>query len=56
MSDQPRPDLSTIVKAYDVRGIVPDQLDEAAARALGSAFAQVTGAGKIGLARHPRGA
>ncbi|MCW2503061.1 MAG: manB [Actinomycetia bacterium] len=54
MSDQPRPDLSTIVKAYDVRGIVPDQLDEAAARALGSAFAQVTGAGKIVTAHDMR--
>ncbi len=31
-------DLSHIVKAYDVRGIVPDQLDESVARALGAAF------------------
>jgi len=38
------PDLSTIVKAYDVRGVVPDQLDPATARALGSAFARVSGA------------
>jgi phosphomannomutase len=35
------PSLSSIVKAYDVRGVVPDQLDERVARALGSAFAQV---------------
>jgi phosphomannomutase len=35
------PDLSAIIKAYDVRGVVPDQLDEATARALGSAFADV---------------
>ena len=35
------PDLSGIVKAYDVRGVVPDQLDERVARALGAAFAQV---------------
>ncbi|MDQ1653568.1 MAG: phosphomannomutase [Cryptosporangiaceae bacterium] len=54
MSDQPRPDLSTIVKAYDVRGLVPDQLDEAVARALGSAFAQVTGAEKIVTAHDMR--
>jgi phosphomannomutase len=33
-------DLSTIVKAYDVRGIVPDQLDESVARALGAAFVE----------------
>jgi phosphomannomutase len=35
------PDLSAIVKAYDVRGVVPDQLDEEAARAIGAAFADV---------------
>jgi phosphomannomutase len=37
-------DLSTIVKAYDIRGVVPDQLDEDVARALGAAFVRVTGA------------
>jgi phosphomannomutase len=36
------PDLSQIVKAYDVRGIVPDQLDESVAREIGAAFARVT--------------
>jgi phosphomannomutase len=35
--------LSSIVKAYDVRGIVPDQLDEDVAGALGAAFAHVVG-------------
>jgi len=34
-------DLSHIVKAYDVRGVVPDQLDESVARALGTAFVQM---------------
>ena len=34
-------DLSQIVKAYDVRGTVPDQWDERAAEALGAAFAQL---------------
>ncbi|MBE1487307.1 phosphomannomutase/phosphoglucomutase [Plantactinospora soyae] len=34
-------DLSAIVKAYDVRGTVPGQWDEAAAEALGAAFAQL---------------
>ncbi len=34
-------DLSKIVKAYDIRGIVPDQFDEAIARALGTAFVEM---------------
>ncbi|RIV34619.1 phosphomannomutase/phosphoglucomutase [Micromonospora radicis] len=34
-------DLSQIVKAYDVRGTVPDQWDERVAGALGTAFAQL---------------
>ncbi len=34
------PDLSTIIKAYDVRGVVPDQWDEGVARAIGAAFAE----------------
>ncbi|WP_151524414.1 phosphomannomutase/phosphoglucomutase [Serinicoccus kebangsaanensis] len=33
--------LTDVVKAYDVRGLVPEQLDAGVARALGSAFAQV---------------
>jgi phosphomannomutase len=37
-------DLSQIVKAYDVRGVVPDQLDEADTEALGAAFADFAGA------------
>jgi phosphomannomutase len=35
------PDLSAVVKAYDVRGLVPEQLDGPVVRALGAAFAQV---------------
>ncbi|MEO3746384.1 phosphomannomutase/phosphoglucomutase [Plantactinospora sp. B5E13] len=34
-------DLSAIVKAYDVRGTVPEQWDTRAAEALGAAFAQL---------------
>jgi phosphomannomutase len=41
------PDLSRIVKAYDVRGVVPDEWDEATAELLGAAFATVTGARAI---------
>ena len=40
-------DLTSIFKAYDIRGIVPDQLDERVAEAIGAAFAAVTGAKKI---------
>ncbi|SNC71466.1 phosphomannomutase [Kytococcus aerolatus] len=35
-----QPPLSEFVKAYDVRGLVPDQLNPRVARALGEAFAQ----------------
>ena len=40
-------DLASIVKAYDIRGVVPDQLDESAAEAIGAAFAKLTGAATI---------
>jgi phosphomannomutase len=40
-------DLSSIVKAYDIRGVVPDQLDEGVAEAVGAAFAKLTGAATI---------
>ncbi len=40
-------DLSQIVKAYDVRGVVPDQWDEALAGLFGAAFVHVTGASAI---------
>ncbi len=36
-------DLDAIIKAYDVRGIVPDQFDESLARDVGAAFVQVLG-------------
>ena len=35
------PRLSEFIKAYDVRGLVPQQLNDAVAYAIGSAFAQV---------------
>jgi phosphomannomutase len=37
-------DLSQIVKAYDVRGVVPDQWDEPLAELFGAAFVRVTSA------------
>ncbi|BCJ28399.1 phosphomannomutase/phosphoglucomutase [Actinocatenispora sera] len=47
-------DLTEIVKAYDVRGVVPDQLDERVARAVGAAFVRVTGADRIVVAHDMR--
>ncbi len=47
-------DLSGVVKAYDVRGIVPDQLDESIARALGAAFVDVLGAAALVTAHDMR--
>ncbi|MFJ4964522.1 Phosphomannomutase/phosphoglucomutase [Streptomyces sp. ADI96-02] len=40
-------DLSQLVKAYDVRGVVPDQWDESLAELFGAAFVQVTEAEAI---------
>ncbi|GGT97753.1 phosphomannomutase/phosphoglucomutase [Streptomyces violascens] len=40
-------DLSQIVKAYDVRGVVPDQWDESLAELFGAAFVTVTRADAI---------
>ncbi len=52
-------DLSTIIKAYDVRGTVPDQLSPEAARAIGTAFAHVValseGARQVVVGRDMRG-
>jgi phosphomannomutase len=39
--------LSVIFKAYDVRGTVPDQIDEDLARKVGAAFVAVTGAPSV---------
>ena len=47
-------DLSTIIKAYDVRGLVPSELDPEIARAIGAAFARFTGAPRIVTARDMR--
>ena len=44
--------LDTIFKAYDVRGIYPDELDESIARRIGNAFVAFTGAARG--ARRPR--
>ena len=53
MTTEPRV-LDAIVKAYDVRGTTPDQMNEDVARALGVAFARFTGAPSIVVARDMR--
>src|SRR6201995_3473894 len=39
--------MAEIFKAYDIRGVVPDDLDERGAEAVGAAFARLTGASQI---------
>jgi phosphomannomutase len=41
------PRLADIVKAYDIRGVVPDQLDESIARDIGAAFVRYLAADRI---------
>lgn len=41
MSELHERDLSAIIKAYDIRGTYPDQLDEELAHAVGTAFVEV---------------
>ncbi len=41
--------LSAVFKAYDVRGVVPDQVDDDLARAVGAAFVAVTQAATSGV-------
>jgi phosphomannomutase len=46
--------LDSIFKAYDVRGIVPDQLDAEVARAVGAAFAAFAKSDRIVMGRDMR--
>ena len=50
----PHPDLDSIFKAYDVRGVVPDEVDEDVARRIGAAFAEWSGAPRIAIGRDCR--
>ncbi|HEV8564881.1 MAG TPA: phosphomannomutase/phosphoglucomutase [Actinomycetota bacterium] len=54
MTVSPPSDLAHIFKAYDVRGVVPDELDADVARRIGSAFVEWSGASKILLGRDCR--
>jgi phosphomannomutase len=47
-------DLAKIFKAYDIRGVVPDELDEETAQAVGAAFVRVTGATAVVTANDMR--
>jgi phosphomannomutase len=47
-------DLSRIFKAYDVRGVVPDDLDVDLVREIGAAFAHVADGGTILMGRDAR--
>jgi phosphomannomutase len=40
-------DYAKIFKAYDIRGVVPDELDEGVAESVGAAFVTLTGAGSV---------
>jgi phosphomannomutase len=46
--------LDAIFKAYDVRGVYPDQLDESVARGVGNAFVGFTGASRVLVGRDVR--
>jgi phosphomannomutase len=47
-------DLAQLVKAYDIRGVVPDQLDPDLARQVGAAFVELTRADAVVVARDMR--
>ena len=46
--------LASIAKAYDIRGVVPDELDDEVARAVGAAFVQYLDAPRIVTAHDMR--
>src|SRR5712691_11492032 len=47
-------DLTLIFKAYDVRGVYPEQFDEDASRRIGRAFARWVGADRVVVGRDCR--
>jgi phosphomannomutase len=47
-------DLDLLIKAYDIRGTVPEQFNEDLARQIGAAFARLTGAASIVTVRDMR--
>jgi phosphomannomutase len=47
-------DFDRIFKAYDVRGIYPEEIDEAVAARIGEAYAAVRQPGKVAVGRDVR--
>jgi phosphomannomutase len=47
-------DLDVVFKAYDIRGLVPDELDAELARKVGAAFTRFTGASSVLVGRDMR--
>jgi phosphomannomutase len=47
-------DYAKIFKAYDIRGVVPDELDNGVAEAVGASFARLTGAPSIAVVHDMR--
>jgi phosphomannomutase len=47
-------DLAKIIKAYDIRGVVPGELNEGVAEAVGAAFIRLTGVGEVVITRDMR--
>src|SRR5690349_19992473 len=56
VDDVPRPavSLDSIFKAYDVRGLYPEDIVEALARRIGNAFARFSGAPTVLIGRDMR--
>ncbi len=50
----PAASLDAIFKAYDIRGVYPDQIDESVARLVGNAFVGFTGARRVLVGRDAR--
>ena len=46
--------LDSIFKAYDVRGVYPDEIDESVARRIGNAFVAFTNAARVLVGRDAR--
>ena len=47
-------DLDAIFKAYDIRGVYPDEIDESVANRVGNAFVGFTGAARVLVGRDAR--
>ncbi|MEY2454692.1 MAG: phosphomannomutase [Acidimicrobiaceae bacterium] len=47
-------DIDAVFKAYDIRGVVPDQLDAPMCRSIGAAFARFAAAPRVLIARDMR--